>query len=204
VLFVQDDVADMMIEMILGAMDQLKIGDPMNPATDVGPVIDEASRETLEVHAARMTREAKLLRQTPALGRISNPGCSLRPMAFEIDAISQLEREDLRVRCFHIVRYSADSSTKCAQVINATGYGLTLGVHSRIESTRSSSARGCMPEMSTFNRNQIGAVVACSRSAAKACRAPGRKRADRIICCASRWNAPIPKTRQHQAATRRC
>jgi RHH-type proline utilization regulon transcriptional repressor/proline dehydrogenase/delta 1-pyrroline-5-carboxylate dehydrogenase len=63
VLFVQDDVADKMLEMVLGAMDELKIGDPMDPATDIGPVIDEASRETLELHAGAMTREAKLLRK---------------------------------------------------------------------------------------------------------------------------------------------
>jgi RHH-type proline utilization regulon transcriptional repressor/proline dehydrogenase/delta 1-pyrroline-5-carboxylate dehydrogenase len=157
VLFVQDDVADKMIEMILGAMDQLKIGDPMNPATDVGPVIDEASRETLEVHAARMTREAKLLRKLP-LGPDLESGVFFAPHAFEIDAISQLERE-IFGPVLHIVRYSADKLDKVCEVINATGYGLTLGVHSRIESTAEFIRARVHAGNVYVNRNQIGAVV---------------------------------------------
>ena len=157
VLFVQEDVADKMIEMILGAMDQLRLGDPMDLATDVGPVIDEASRETLELHAARMTREAKLLRKLP-LGPEHAAGVFFAPHAFAIDAISQLEREVFGP-VLHIVRYSADKLDKVCDVVNATGYGLTLGIHSRIESTAAFVRERVNVGNIYVNRNQIGAVV---------------------------------------------
>ncbi len=157
VLFLQDDVADKMLEMILGAMDQLKIGDPMDLATDVGPVIDEASRETLEMHAAQMTREAKLLRKL-SLGPEHEAGVFFPPHVFEIDAISRLEREVFGP-VLHVVRYQADKLDKVCDAINATGFGLTLGVHSRIESTASFIRERMHAGNMYVNRNQIGAVV---------------------------------------------
>ena len=157
VLFVQEDVADRMLEMIQGAMEQLKIGDPMDPATDIGPVIDEASRETLEVHAARMTREAKLLRKL-SLGPQHESGVFFPPHIFQIEAISQLPREVFGP-VLHVVRYAADKLDKVCEAINATGYGLTLGVHSRIEATAAFVRARAKVGNIYINRNQIGAVV---------------------------------------------
>jgi len=157
VLFVQDDVADKMIEMILGAMEQLRLGDPMDQATDIGPVIDEASRDTLEAHAMRMTREAKLLRKL-SLGPEHEAGVFFPPHIFELDAISQLEREVFGP-VLHIVRYAADKLDKVCDAINATGYGLTLGVHSRIETTAAFVRARVRAGNIYVNRNQIGAVV---------------------------------------------
>jgi RHH-type transcriptional regulator, proline utilization regulon repressor / proline dehydrogenase / delta 1-pyrroline-5-carboxylate dehydrogenase len=157
VLFLQDDVADKMLEMILGAMDQLKIGDPMDPATDIGPVINEGSRETLELHAARMTREAKLLRKLP-LGPENEGGVFFPPHAFEIDSIARLEREVFGP-VLHVVRYAADKLDKVCDAINGTGYGLTLGIHSRIETTAALVRERVNVGNIYVNRNQIGAVV---------------------------------------------
>ncbi|HUO98210.1 MAG TPA: bifunctional proline dehydrogenase/L-glutamate gamma-semialdehyde dehydrogenase PutA [Rhizomicrobium sp.] len=157
VLFLQEDVAGKMLDMILGAADQLRIGDPMDPATDVGPVINESSRETLELHAARMTREAKLLRKLP-LGPEHEKGVFFPPHVFEIDSIARLDREVFGP-VMHVVRYSADKLDKVCEAINATGYGLTLGIHSRIESTAAFVRERVRVGNIYVNRNQIGAVV---------------------------------------------
>jgi RHH-type proline utilization regulon transcriptional repressor/proline dehydrogenase/delta 1-pyrroline-5-carboxylate dehydrogenase len=156
-LFLQDDVADKMLEMVLGATDELNIGDPMDPATDIGPVINEASRETLRLHAAKLTREAKLLRQLP-LGPEHASGVFFPPHVFEIDNIADLEREVFGP-VLHVVRYSADKLDQVCEAINATGYGLTLGIHSRIEGTVAFIHDRVRVGNIYVNRNQIGAVV---------------------------------------------
>ncbi|HEY5239139.1 MAG TPA: bifunctional proline dehydrogenase/L-glutamate gamma-semialdehyde dehydrogenase PutA [Rhizomicrobium sp.] len=157
VLFLQDDVADKMLKIILGAMDELKIGDPMRLDTDIGPVIDEEARRMLEAHAARMTREAKLLRALP-LGLEHEHGTFFAPHAFEIDALSRLEREVFGP-VLHVVRYASDRLGVVCDAINATGYGLTLGLHSRIEETAQFVRARVHAGNFYVNRNQIGAVV---------------------------------------------
>jgi RHH-type proline utilization regulon transcriptional repressor/proline dehydrogenase/delta 1-pyrroline-5-carboxylate dehydrogenase len=157
VLFLQDDVADKMIEMILGAMDELTLGDPMRLSTDIGPVIDEAARQGLQEHADRMMREAKLLRRLP-LGPDCANGVFFPPHAFEIQSLSQLKREVFGP-VLHILRYQGDRLDKVCDAINATGYGLTLGVHSRIEETAQFVRERARVGNVYVNRNQIGAVV---------------------------------------------
>ncbi|MDE2183817.1 MAG: bifunctional proline dehydrogenase/L-glutamate gamma-semialdehyde dehydrogenase PutA [Alphaproteobacteria bacterium] len=157
VLFLQDDVADRMLEMILGAMDEIKVGDPMDLSTDVGPVIDEASREGLEAHAARFSREATLLRKLQ-LGPEHRDGTFFPPLAFEIDSINML-RHEVFGPVLHVVRYAADRLDKVCEAINSTGFGLTLGIHSRIESTATFIRDRVRVGNIYVNRNQIGAVV---------------------------------------------
>ncbi|HWA89210.1 MAG TPA: bifunctional proline dehydrogenase/L-glutamate gamma-semialdehyde dehydrogenase PutA [Rhizomicrobium sp.] len=157
VLFVQDDVADKMIEMILGSMDQLTLGDPMKLSTDIGPVIDEASRQGLQEHADRMTREAKLLRKL-VLGPDCANGTFFPPHAFELQSLSQLKREVFGP-VLHVLRYSAGKLGEVCDAINETGYGLTLGVHSRIEDTAAFVRARVRTGNIYVNRNQIGAVV---------------------------------------------
>jgi len=157
VLFLQEDVADRMLELILGAMDELKIGDPFLIDTDVGPVIDENARKGLEEHAVAMTKEARLLRKL-TLGPDHEHGTFFPPHVFEIESISVLKREVFGP-ILHIVRYAGDRLGNVCEAINATGYGLTLGVHSRIEET-AEFVRGHVHAGNTYvNRNQIGAVV---------------------------------------------
>jgi RHH-type proline utilization regulon transcriptional repressor/proline dehydrogenase/delta 1-pyrroline-5-carboxylate dehydrogenase len=157
VLFLQEDVADKMLDMVLGAADELRIGDPMDLATDVGPVINEASREGLQAHATKMTREAKLLRKLP-LGPEHANGIFFPPHIFEIDSIAALEHEVFGP-VMHVVRYSAGHLDKVCEAINATGFGLTLGIHSRIESTAQFIRERVHVGNIYVNRNQIGAVV---------------------------------------------
>ncbi len=157
VMFVQDDVADKMIEIITGAMDELKLGDPFLLSTDIGPVIDEASRQTLQEHADRMTREAKLLRKLTLSPECAN-GVFFAPHAFELQSLDQLKREVFGP-VLHIIRYQGGRLDKVCDAINATGYGLTLGVHSRIEETAQFVREHARIGNIYVNRNQIGAVV---------------------------------------------
>jgi delta-1-pyrroline-5-carboxylate dehydrogenase (PutA C-terminal domain) len=157
VLFLQDDVADKMLDMVLGATDELRLGDPFDLATDIGPVINEAARETLERHAEKMTREAKLLKKLP-LGPEHKNGVFFPPHVFAIDSIAVLEREVFGP-VLHVVRYSAGHLDKVCEAINATGYGLTLGIHTRIESTAAFIRDRVKVGNVYVNRNQIGAVV---------------------------------------------
>jgi RHH-type proline utilization regulon transcriptional repressor/proline dehydrogenase/delta 1-pyrroline-5-carboxylate dehydrogenase len=157
VLFVQDDVADKMLAILLGAMDELKLGDPMRLDTDIGPVIDEDARAMLERHVTRMTGEAKLLRKLAVPAELSN-GIFFAPHAFEIDSLDRLKREVFGP-VLHVIRYSADSLGKVCDAINATSFGLTLGVHSRIEDTADFVRSRIHAGNIYVNRNQIGAVV---------------------------------------------
>ncbi|HEY3778141.1 MAG TPA: bifunctional proline dehydrogenase/L-glutamate gamma-semialdehyde dehydrogenase PutA [Rhizomicrobium sp.] len=157
VLFLQEDVADRMLDLILGSMDELEIGDPFLLETDVGPVIDEPSREGLAKHAERMTRDAKLLRKL-SLSEKHGHGVFFPPHVFEIDSIGVLKREVFGP-ILHVVRYAADRLGDVCDAINATGYGLTFGVHSRIEETAAFVRERVRTGNTYVNRNQIGAVV---------------------------------------------
>lgn len=157
VLFVQDDVAPKMLDLILGAMDELKLGDPMNLDTDIGPVIDEDARKNLEAHAAKMTREAKLLRKLPLGPELAN-GVFFPPHVFELNSLSELTREVFGP-VLHVIRYSADKLGDVCDAINVTGFGLTLGIHSRIEETAQFVRERVNVGNMYVNRNQIGAVV---------------------------------------------
>ncbi|UCH75668.1 MAG: bifunctional proline dehydrogenase/L-glutamate gamma-semialdehyde dehydrogenase PutA, partial [Rhodospirillales bacterium] len=157
VLFVQDDVADRTIEMLSGAMRELKVGDPALLSTDVGPVIDEEARGVLQAHADRMDREARLLCAV-SLGADCEHGCFFAPRAYEIDSVAILDREVFGP-ILHVVRYDDARLDQVLDDINATGYGLTLGVHSRVDSTIRRIVERIRVGNAYVNRNQIGAVV---------------------------------------------
>ncbi len=143
--------------MLAGAMAELRVADPALLSTDVGPVIDNAARDTLEAHAARMAAECKLLHRT-ALGPECEAGTFFAPRAFEIDRVSRLEREVFGP-ILHVIRYRADRLDRVIEAVNATGYGLTLGIHSRIEGVARAIAEGVRAGNAYVNRNMIGAVV---------------------------------------------
>ncbi|MGC2853983.1 bifunctional proline dehydrogenase/L-glutamate gamma-semialdehyde dehydrogenase PutA [Novispirillum sp. DQ9] len=159
VLFLQEDVADTMLRMIAGAMAELRIGDPALLTTDVGPVIDAEARDGLEAHAVRMAQEGRLIEQTPLTDSLP-PGHWFAPRAFEIDRLDRLTHEVFGP-VLHVIRWKAGDLEKVIAAINATGFGLTLGVHSRIDATvRAVAARGAVGNC-YVNRNQIGAIVGC-------------------------------------------
>jgi RHH-type proline utilization regulon transcriptional repressor/proline dehydrogenase/delta 1-pyrroline-5-carboxylate dehydrogenase len=157
VLFLQDDVADKILHMLAGAMEELVVGDPGLLRTDVGPVIDAEAKETLEKHAERMRREGKLI-HAAKLGEATAHGTFVAPQAFEIDSISRLTREVFGP-ILHVVRYRGDRLDQVLDAINATGYGLTLGIHSRIDSQVRYIHARMRAGNAYINRNMIGAVV---------------------------------------------
>jgi RHH-type proline utilization regulon transcriptional repressor/proline dehydrogenase/delta 1-pyrroline-5-carboxylate dehydrogenase len=157
VLFVQEDIADKVTEMLAGAMDQLKVGDPGLLSTDVGPVIDEPSRKGLADHAARMDKEATLIKQVTIGPECAN-GTFFAPRAYALKSLSQLTREVFGP-ILHVIRWKASELDAVIDAINATGFGLTLGIHSRIDSTIAHIVQRAKVGNCYVNRNQIGAVV---------------------------------------------
>jgi RHH-type proline utilization regulon transcriptional repressor/proline dehydrogenase/delta 1-pyrroline-5-carboxylate dehydrogenase len=157
VLFVQDEIAAKLLDMLAGAMRELKVGDPGLLSTDVGPVIDQDAKNTLEAHAARMSHEGRLIHRVELDGTCAH-GTFVAPAAFEIDRIGRLEHEVFGP-ILHVVRYQASRLDGVIDAVNATGYGLTLGVHSRIDSTIEHVTRRARVGNAYVNRNMIGAVV---------------------------------------------
>ncbi len=157
VLFVQSDIADRVITMLSGAMDELQVGDPGLLSTDVGPVIDADALGILQTHADRMNREARLINEV-ALGPDCAHGCFFAPRAYELSSLSQLTREVFGP-VLHVIRFDAADLDAVIAAINATRYGLTLGIHSRIDSTVEKIARGVKAGNCYVNRTMIGAVV---------------------------------------------
>lgn len=161
VLFVQEDIAPRIIEMLRGAMAELKLGDPSLLSTDIGPVIDNNAKAGLEEHVEHMRKEGKLLYQV-ALPQIKNTyqGISsfFAPCAFEINSLSQLTREVFGP-ILHVIRYRSQDLEQVIAAINKTGYGLTLGIQSRIDSTIDYIYSRLHVGNTYVNRNMIGAVV---------------------------------------------
>ncbi len=156
VLCVQEDIAPRVLEILTGYMDEMRVGDPGELPTDVGPVIDAPSLRTLEEHASKIAGHGKALRRIPSPDGAN--GHFFSPLAVEIGGIGILEREVFGP-VLHIVRWKSKDLDKVIDSINATGYGLTLGVHSRIESVQRHVASRTRVGNTYVNRNIIGAVV---------------------------------------------
>jgi RHH-type proline utilization regulon transcriptional repressor/proline dehydrogenase/delta 1-pyrroline-5-carboxylate dehydrogenase len=156
-LFVQDDVAGRVIKMLKGAMAELRIGDPEDYATDIGPVIDDVACDMLEGHKARMKAEGKTISDLP-LGANCSQGTFVAPAAYELSSIAPLKREVFGP-ILHVVRFAGDRIGAVCEALNATGFGLTLGLHTRIETTVAEVRRLARVGNLYVNRNQIGAVV---------------------------------------------
>jgi RHH-type proline utilization regulon transcriptional repressor/proline dehydrogenase/delta 1-pyrroline-5-carboxylate dehydrogenase len=157
VLFLQQEIAPRVIELLIGAMDELAIGDPASLATDVGPVIDEEAKKTLEAHVATMAAAGRVLHRV-ALPAAAAQGTFVAPTLVELDAIGRLKHEVFGP-VLHVVRYPASALDEVIEAINATGYGLTLGVHSRIDATVRHIVSRVKVGNVYVNRNIIGAVV---------------------------------------------
>jgi len=156
VLFLQEDVADKIIAMLVGAMQELVVGDPGQLRTDVGPVINAGALRDLQAHVQRMDSEARLLARAP-LDPLLN-GTFLAPCAYEIDGIGRLE-DEVFGPVLHVIRYRSRHLDRVIDAINGTGYGLTLGVHSRIDRTQRYIARRVKVGNCYVNRAMTGAVV---------------------------------------------
>ncbi|UTP41203.1 bifunctional proline dehydrogenase/L-glutamate gamma-semialdehyde dehydrogenase PutA [Phenylobacterium sp. LH3H17] len=154
ILFLPTDTADMLIDGIKGAMDALVLGDPADAVTDIGPVIDAEAHGTLCAHLERLEREAKVLHQLKA----PEGGTFFGPVLAEIPSANFLEREVFGP-VLHVVRYRPADLARVAGELAASRYGLTLGVHSRIDAF-AIQVRELVPAGNVYvNRSIIGAVV---------------------------------------------
>ncbi len=152
-LFVQDDVADRMIETISGTASELAIGDPRDIATHMGPVIDAEAKRRLDAHIARMKKQALL-----HYAGLAPDGNYVAPHIFELADAAQLT-EEVFGPVLHVVRYPADRFDRVLQSIERSGYGLTLGIHSRIDDTIDAAIDRLGIGNVYVNRSMIGAVV---------------------------------------------
>ncbi|MGE5105683.1 MAG: bifunctional proline dehydrogenase/L-glutamate gamma-semialdehyde dehydrogenase PutA [Betaproteobacteria bacterium] len=157
VLCVQEDVAPRVLDLLAGAMDALTIGDPGALATDVGPVIDDVAREALEAHVARM-QAAGLVRHRVRLPDACAHGSFVAPTLIALDRLDRLTQE-IFGPIVHVATWRAGELDALVDAINAFGYGLTLGIHSRVDTTIARIVDRVRVGNVYVNRNMIGAVV---------------------------------------------
>jgi RHH-type proline utilization regulon transcriptional repressor/proline dehydrogenase/delta 1-pyrroline-5-carboxylate dehydrogenase len=166
VLCVQEDGADRLVAMLLGAMRELRLGDPGLLATDVGPVIDAEARDGIERHVAAMRAKGRTVyRLEPMDGTagadgaaVLSQGTYVPPAVVELDSLAELQREVFGP-VLHLLRYRRDGLDALLAQINATGYGLTLGLHTRIDETVDRVVAAAHAGNLYVNRNMVGAVV---------------------------------------------
>ncbi|QQK65834.1 bifunctional proline dehydrogenase/L-glutamate gamma-semialdehyde dehydrogenase PutA [Cobetia sp. cqz5-12] len=158
VLYVQEDVAERVISLLKGAMDELKIGDPRDLGTDVGPVIDEEARAGLLKHIEEYRSQGRVIAEAAVDKTITEHGTFVAPIALRIDGIDSLESEQFGP-VLHIATWKGGEVDKVIDTINGLGYGLTFGVHSRNESFANAVAQKIRVGNVYVNRNIIGAVV---------------------------------------------
>ncbi len=157
VLFVQEDVADRIITLIQGAMKELHVGLPYLHKTDVGPVIDRNAKQKLLAHLEQMSSTQKKVAQLQ-LEEACQYGDFVAPSAFEISGIDVLKEEQFGP-ILHIVRFKASELPNVVEQINQTGFGLTMGIHSRNETTYRWIEKHARVGNCYINRDQVGAVV---------------------------------------------
>lgn len=152
-LFLQEDIAETVEEMLAGAMEELALGDPWQLATDVGPVIDTAAQQTIRAHVEKARAEGRLVKEMAA-----PTGCFVGPTVIRLKGIHELQREVFGP-VLHVVRFPAGRVAEVVKAVNATGYGLTFGLHTRIDDRVQAVVEAIEVGNTYVNRNQIGAVV---------------------------------------------
>jgi RHH-type proline utilization regulon transcriptional repressor/proline dehydrogenase/delta 1-pyrroline-5-carboxylate dehydrogenase len=156
ILFIQKDIADNVLTMLAGAMEQMNIDHPRHYSSDVGPLIDQASLDKLNTHVDYMQQKGRLIKALKVPENLN--GYYFAPHAFEIDSIDLLS-EEIFGPFLHVIRYDAKHLDQVIEAINNTGYGLTFGVHSRINKTIEHIATRIRVGNCYINRSTIGAVV---------------------------------------------
>jgi len=159
VLFLQEDIADSVITMLKGALAELHVGNPEFLSTDVGPVIDQKALDALNAHSEYMKTNGELLYQCKISDEVSdNEHYFFAPRLYEISDISVLKQEVFGP-CVHIVRFKGNEIEQVIDKINGTGFGLTMGIHTRIEHRAFDLAKLSRAGNVYINRNMIGAIV---------------------------------------------
>jgi RHH-type proline utilization regulon transcriptional repressor/proline dehydrogenase/delta 1-pyrroline-5-carboxylate dehydrogenase len=158
VLLLQEEIADRVIELLRGYMQTLLVGDPALPETDIGPVIDRDALDMLHAHVGRLASSARWLQRAPLEPGLASRGHFFAPVALEIESLDFLQREVFGP-VLHVVRYASKNLDRTIDAVNAMGYGLTLGVQTRIDATARRIASRARVGNVYVNRNMIGAVV---------------------------------------------
>jgi RHH-type proline utilization regulon transcriptional repressor/proline dehydrogenase/delta 1-pyrroline-5-carboxylate dehydrogenase len=156
-LCVQEDIEPRTLELLTGYMDELVIGDPKYLSTDIGPAIDAPSRSLLEAHVERMAREARIVHRC-SIPAETDAGTFFAPTLVEIDDISVLT-EEVFGPVLHVLKFKGSKLDETVAAVNSTGYGLTMGLHSRIDSRARDLVQASGAGNIYINRNMIGAVV---------------------------------------------
>ena len=154
VLYVQSELEERILDMLFGAVDELRIGDPWDLATDIGPVISVEARDRIEAYCNRAVREGRLLKRAVP----STAGRFVPPTVLRVDGIEALG-EEIFGPVLHVTTFDAEDIDKVVDAVNASGYGLTFGLHSRIDDRVQHIVDGVRAGNIYVNRNQIGAVV---------------------------------------------
>ncbi|HJY75599.1 MAG TPA: L-glutamate gamma-semialdehyde dehydrogenase, partial [Burkholderiales bacterium] len=157
ILLVQADAAPRMMDMLAGAMMELRVGDPARSDTDVGPVIDAGAKAALERHIAALERSGLLIARAAFAGDVAL-GTFVAPVAFEI-SLKTLPQKEVFGPVLHVVRYTAQDLERALDAVAATQYGLTLGIHSRLDAFATRVRTHLRAGNTYVNRNMIGAVV---------------------------------------------
>jgi RHH-type proline utilization regulon transcriptional repressor/proline dehydrogenase/delta 1-pyrroline-5-carboxylate dehydrogenase len=154
ILYLQEDVADSILEMLFGAMDELKIGDPWQLDTDIGPVIEQAAKEKIAAYIDAARGEGRVMKQISA----PSEGNFIAATVIEVSSIADMEQE-IFGPALHVARFEAHEIEAITNEINASGYGLTFGLHTRIDDRVQQIVDRLEVGNIYVNRNQIGAVV---------------------------------------------
>ncbi|MCO4837777.1 MAG: bifunctional proline dehydrogenase/L-glutamate gamma-semialdehyde dehydrogenase PutA [Oceanospirillaceae bacterium] len=153
-LYLQEDIADKVLAMLFGAMDELTLGNPWHLTTDVGPVIDEVSKAKIDSHIAAHAAKGKLLKQLAA----PKIGLFVGPAVIKLNGIEDLN-EEIFGPVLHVATFAAKDLDELINTINAQGYGLTFGIHTRVDTRVAQLVKGIHAGNTYVNRNQIGAIV---------------------------------------------
>ena len=158
VLCLQNDIAPPIIEQLRGRMALLRVGDPLDWQTDIGPVINEVAQQKIQNHIARLSEKNLVLANTPIDAALTTQGYFVSPTLIEIDHMNILKQE-IFGPVLHVLRFDKHHLPKLIEQINGSGYGLTLGIHTRIDSRAAQIAQQVRCGNIYINRNMIGAVV---------------------------------------------
>ena len=172
-LFVQRDIRERLLEMLEGATMELGVGDPWSPSVDVGPVIDEQARSIIGEHCEGFAGRGRVLFRHP-MKQADAHGLFSAPTAIRLDRFDELEREVFGP-VLHVLEFEASRIGQVVDAVNASGYGLTLGIHSRLDDRVESLCQRARVGNIYVNRNQIGAVVGVQPFGGEDSRAPARR-----------------------------
>jgi RHH-type proline utilization regulon transcriptional repressor/proline dehydrogenase/delta 1-pyrroline-5-carboxylate dehydrogenase len=178
---VDEGCAPRVVRLLAGALAELKVGDPAEPATDIGPIIDAPSREALLLHVEKLKKSAKLIGESvaPASGNY------VAPVAFQM-GLEDLPEVEIFGPILHVCTYRRDDLGQVLQWLRDIGYGLTLGIHSRIQGFVDEVVRAARVGNIYVNRSMIGAVVGVQPFGGEGLSGTGPRPAGRTTCCDSR------------------